>query len=49
MINSLTQPKRYYVGMTEDLEERLQSHNFGLCNYTANFVPWHIETAIAFK
>jgi predicted GIY-YIG superfamily endonuclease len=49
MIHSLTKSEHYYVGMTEDLEERLKSHNSGLCKYTANLVPWYIETAVAFK
>jgi putative endonuclease len=49
MIRSIANPQRYYVGTTDDLEERLKKHNCGLCKHTAKFIPWHIETAIAFQ
>ena len=49
MIRSRANPERYYVGTSDDLEDRLKNHNSGLCKYTAKFVPWHIETAIAFR
>ena len=49
MIRSRANPERYYVGMADDLDERLKKHNSGLCKYTATLVPWHIETAIAFS
>lgn len=31
---------RYYVGSTEDFEERLKSHNRGGVTSTKNFRPW---------
>jgi predicted GIY-YIG superfamily endonuclease len=49
MLRSLTNPERYYVGLADNLEERLKRHNSGLCKHTAKFAPWHIETAIAFR
>jgi len=49
MIRSQANPERYYVGMSDDLEGRLKSHNSGLCKYTAKFIPWYIETAVAFR
>ena len=33
---------RYYVGMTERLEERLSEHNQGKTKSTKAFVPWII-------
>ena len=39
----------HYTGVTVDLEERLQEHNRGACDYTSKNRPWRIETAIAFK
>jgi len=39
---------RYYVGFTEDLESRLESHNSGKNPHTAIYKPWRIKTAVAF-
>jgi putative endonuclease len=39
---------RFYVGFTEDLQERLHTHNAGEVPHTAKFRPWRIKTAIAF-
>ena len=49
MLKSLSTPERYYVGMTENLEERLKDHNAEKCPHTSKFRPWQIETAIAFR
>jgi predicted GIY-YIG superfamily endonuclease len=38
----------FYVGCTEDLQERLNTHNAGVVPHTAKFCPWRIKTAIAF-
>jgi predicted GIY-YIG superfamily endonuclease len=42
-------PDRHYTGCTTDLAERLAAHNAGRCPHTSKFVPWQIETAIAFR
>lgn len=42
------QPRRYYTGLTTDLEARLSFHNQGGCKHTAKHRPWTIKTAIAF-
>ena len=39
---------KLYVGMTEDLDNRLREHNAGKSKYTATYKPWKIiytETA----
>ena len=41
--------QRFYVGLTEDLRERLRKHNAGEVPHTAKFKPWAIKTAIAFR
>jgi len=46
---SSTHPDRHYTGWTEDLDGRLDAHNAGRCPHTAKFIPWRIETAIAFR
>jgi len=49
LLRSTSDVHRHYVGMTEDLDERLTAHNAGRVPYTAKFVPWRIEVAIAFR
>ena len=49
ILHSLTNDDRHYVGLSEDLEERLKKHNAGQCQHTSKFGPWQIETAIAFR
>ena len=38
-----------YIGLTDYLEARLESHNRGDNPHTSKFRPWQIETAIAFR
>lgn len=49
LLRSLSNPDRHYTGLTDDLTERLACHNAGKCAHTSKFVPWQIETAIAFR
>ena len=49
MLQSCQHPEHYYVGMTEDLSERLKAHNVGKVPHTSKFLPWRIETAVAFR
>ena len=49
MLQSTSQPGRYYVGLTENMEQRLKHHNSGKVQHTSKFVPWEIETAVAFR
>jgi putative endonuclease len=46
---SETDETRHYTGMTQDLQARLQSHNFGQVPHTSKFRPWRIENAFAFR
>ncbi len=48
ILRSELNPARYYVGFTENLQQRLQAHNKGQCPHTAKLKPWKIKTAIAF-
>ncbi len=48
ILESVENPKRFYVGFTEDLESRLKSHNQGSNPHTSKHRPWRIKTAIAF-
>ena len=40
--------ERYYIGLTDDLHDRLRRHNGGEVGHTAKYCPWHIKTAVAF-
>ena len=31
---------RHYIGLTEDVDERLRQHNDGLSRWTARYRPW---------
>jgi predicted GIY-YIG superfamily endonuclease len=48
ILQSEHDPPHFYVDFTEDLAERLKSHNAGQCTHTSKFRPWHIKTATAF-
>lgn len=39
----------HYTGLTENLESRLIAHNRGQVPHTSKYLPWRIETAIAFR
>jgi putative endonuclease len=49
VLRSQAEPARHYVGMTEDLQARLNRHNSGHVPHTSKFRPWQIETAFAFR
>jgi putative endonuclease len=40
--------EHFYTGFTEELEDRLKTHNAGKVPHTAKFRPWRIKTAVAF-
>ena len=42
LIESLKDGK-YYIGQTNNLEERLNYHNTGRCKYTKNRGPWILK------
>lgn len=48
ILQSIDDPERYYVGMTEDLRARLQRHNACQVPHTSKHAPWKIKTYIAF-
>jgi putative endonuclease len=49
LLKSEIDPRRHYVGMTDDLHQRLALHNAGKVSHTSKFKPWSIDTAIAFS
>lgn len=49
IIRSLIQPDQRYIGLTGNLNARLDQHNSGSSPHTSKFLPWELETAIVFK
>jgi len=49
LICSTARPNKTYVGMTEDVQNRLKAHNEGLCFSTSRFRPWELVTYIAVR
>lgn len=48
ILRSLTAPNRPYVGLTHDLQKRLDAHNSGRCTHTARYRPWQVVVGIEF-
>jgi putative endonuclease len=40
VIRSLSHPKRYYIGFTENIDQRIKEHNEGKSLHTAKYGPW---------
>jgi len=49
MLQSIDPPGHWYVGMTENISERLKDHNSLKVPHSSRFAPWRIETAVAFR
>jgi putative endonuclease len=48
IINSQTNPTRYYTGRTSDIALRLADHNGGRCRRTATGRPWKFVVVVEF-
>ena len=48
-LQSLSHPNQCYTGYTENLTERLVTHNSGHVPHTSKFLPWVIRSATAFR
>ena len=42
VLDSESNPKRYYTGLTSDIRARLAAHNDGLSRHTADRRPWRV-------
>lgn len=49
ILRSVSNTKQTYVGFTKDLRKRIQAHNLGIVPHTKKFIPWEIETYLAFR
>jgi putative endonuclease len=42
ILRSISRPQQLYVGVTADLDQRLNYHNTGRCLHTSKFRSWKI-------
>ena len=48
ILRSQADPRRHYVGITDDLRARLDWHNDGPCGYTTRYRPWSVVVSMEF-
>ena len=48
VLRSDSDPDRHYVGVTSDVDNRLEWHNHGPCGHTAEGRPWSLAVVIEF-
>jgi putative endonuclease len=48
ILESIADPARHYIGITDDLKSRIVRHNAGEVLHTSKFKPWRLNTYIAF-
>lgn len=49
ILRSQNYPDESYIGIADDLKQRLKDHDAGKSAHTAKFKPWLLETYIAFS
>jgi len=47
VIRSISDPKRYYIGFTENINQRVKEHNEGKSPHTAKYGPWQLAVYLA--
>ena len=47
VIRSIAHPERYYIGFTEDIDQRVKAHNEGKSFHTAKYRPWQLAVYLA--
>jgi putative endonuclease len=48
ILRSVVDPERHYVGVTSDVDNRLEWHNHGPCGQTIKHRPWSVVVVIEF-
>jgi predicted GIY-YIG superfamily endonuclease len=48
MLASIVDPQRHYVGLTTDVTRRLDVHNTGGSQHTAQHRPWRLIVSLEF-
>ncbi len=48
-IQSVLDSERYYIGITTNIEHRMEDHNTGKSIHTNKFKPWRLMAYIGFS
>lgn len=49
VVKSVGDRPRFYVGLTSDVQERIEAHNTGRCPHTARYGPWLRHVVVEFS
>ena len=49
LIKSISNPDQRYIGMTDNLQQRLKNHNSGRSLHTSKYKPWTLINYVAFS
>ena len=49
LLRSQSDPTQVYTGFTKNLRQRLKDHNSGKSMHTKKYLPWTLETYVAFS
>ncbi len=49
ILQSESDPDRFYVGISDDVDARLAKHNANEVAHTLKFGPWRLKTFVAFS
>jgi len=45
-LQSISYPNKFYIGITDNFDQRLEYHNAGKCFHTSKYKPWRIMASI---
>ena len=48
VLRSVVEPSRYYTGITDNVQRRVDVHNSGGSQYTSTLRPWSLVATIEF-
>jgi putative endonuclease len=49
ILQSISEPERFYTGISDDLKARLAKHNAKAVPHTSKFGPWRLKTYLGFS
>lgn len=49
ILQSIIYPKRFYTGLTKNIETRINDHNKGKSAYTSKYKPWKLISYFYFE
>ena len=49
IIQSVNYPDKKYVGITQNVQQRLSNHNIGMTSHSRKYKPWEFVMCLCFK